>query len=97
MEITLDLSKVCIETASKRAYNRRLLRYFKKNGDKALLELEIEMLLRFISETDFQTLRDRFIDLRGGTDAVIVLNLSEEGAMGLTANGLEIERPSLPE
>ncbi|MBU2647447.1 hypothetical protein KKI24_22260 [bacterium] len=97
MELTLDLSKVCIETASKRAYNRRLLSYFKKNGDKALLELEIEMLLRFISETDFQALRDRSLDLCGGTDAVIVLKLSEEGTIGLYANGMEIERPSLPE
>jgi len=92
MEITLDLSKVCIETATKRAYNSSLSRYFKAT-DSAKQEIEsvIEVLVSFLEQGDFMKLRSEYLDLRGGIDADVLLKSHKSKVIELWCNGCLIE------
>ncbi len=91
MKILLNLSKVCIETASKKAYNQSLSQYFKaQETEKMELEAAIDMLVRFLNESDFQELRNTYQDLRGGSEAVIELRRSTTGEINLHINNSPI-------
>lgn len=97
MTIRLDLSRVCIETATKQAYNRHLNRYFKAApSEKEGLEADIETLFQFIKSADFQFLRTHYTELRGGTRAEIEINRSNNGYITLLCDQtpLEIFSPS---
>ncbi len=97
MEITLDLSKVCIETAAKRAYNLSLSRYFKSDvSEKQELENAIEVLVSFLEQGDFMRLRSEYVDLRGGTDADVLLKSSKSKAFELCCNGCLIKSFPFP-
>lgn len=92
MKFKLDLTKNCIETASKQAYNRSVSRYFKAaEAEKAELELIIDALVQFLEDSDFLSLRSRYPELRGGSDATVELEKLAGGAIGILCNGSLIE------
>ncbi len=65
MEILLDLSRHCIETASKKKYERLIRQYFKtKTFDKQKIttEKQISALKYFLENADFSELRNYFSD-----------------------------------
>lgn len=87
MRIKLNLSKVCIETASRQLYNRSLSKYFKAgNREKPELERVIEILVQFLEQTDFKKLRTEHVELRGGTPSLIEIALSESGSFVIYSN-----------
>jgi len=80
MKVQLDLSKVCIETAAKKAYNRLLSQYFKTDGGQQKeLEPVIDFLVRFLERTDFRSLRNLHGELRGGHSTPIEIEFFEDG------------------
>jgi hypothetical protein len=63
MEIPLDLSRHCIETASKKKYEGLIRQYFKpspSNNEKITIEQQISALTYFLTNADFSDLRNRF-------------------------------------
>ena len=63
MEITLNTSRQCIETASKKEYERLIQQYFKTDSsekNKILMEEQIEALTYFLQNADFSYLRNRY-------------------------------------
>lgn len=73
--IKLDLSNHCIQTELKRLYNKKISKYFK--APKRELELEIEILKNLLERLDFAYLRSKFIELRGGYDGEIYLEVTD--------------------
>ncbi|MCD4718843.1 MAG: hypothetical protein K8S13_03160 [Desulfobacula sp.] len=62
MEIILDLSRHCIETASKKKYERLIRQYFKTTDtqkENFILEDQISALKYFLEKADFSELRNR--------------------------------------
>ncbi|SDU20251.1 hypothetical protein [Desulfobacula phenolica] len=62
MEIPLNLTHHCIETASKREYERMVRQCFKISDDdneRMPLENKISALIYFLENTDFSDLRNR--------------------------------------
>jgi uncharacterized membrane protein YgaE (UPF0421/DUF939 family) len=63
MELFLDLSRHCIETASQIQYERLIRQYFKKKPvekEKIDIEQQISALKYFLSNANFYDLRNRF-------------------------------------
>lgn len=63
MEILLDLSRYCIETASKKKYERLIRQYFKIKAfdkQKTTTEKQISALKYFLENADFSELRNHF-------------------------------------
>ena len=59
MEIILDLTRHCIETASKKKYERLIRQYFKTNKkEKINIENQISALKYFLEKADFTELRN---------------------------------------
>ncbi len=63
MEIIIDMSCHCIETASKKKYNGLISQYF--NADttgiqKSIIEKQITALIFFLKNADFSDLRNRY-------------------------------------
>ncbi|MFO7557786.1 MAG: hypothetical protein R6X10_03060 [Desulfobacterales bacterium] len=78
--IKLDLSAHCIETETKRAYNRLLSTYFKEKNGRAAIEKKIEILKYFLEKLDFQKLRSTYPELAGGSSSqVVILTDQKEG------------------
>jgi len=71
--ITLDLRRHCIETASRRRYDRCLTAYFRDAAGRTMLEAEIEMLKRALETFDFARLRSTYPQLAGGGRATVCL------------------------
>ncbi len=85
MEIRLTLQRHCIETAAKKAYERLLGEYFQKSAaarDKIGLEMQIELLKRFLENADFAFLRNRYPELSGRWDTEVRLNIPENQSGG---------------
>jgi len=62
MEIILDLTRHCIETASKKEYERLIRQYFKTTAtqkEKIIIEKQINALKYFLEKADFPELRNR--------------------------------------
>lgn len=58
VEIELNFSRYCIETAAKKTYEKRIREYFSKGKAHSLdLEKEISLLKYFLETADFQSLR----------------------------------------
>lgn len=59
MEIILNLSRYCIETASRKKHDRLVTEYFKANGEdqKKVIGHQITALKYFLEEADFSNLR----------------------------------------
>ena len=97
MKIELDLSIVCIETATKRAYNQSLSRYFKADtAEKEILEAKIECLVHFIENADFQKLRNSHPVLRGGVSTNCYLQQSSTGHYVVNCDNKPVATISFP-
>ena len=58
MEIELVFERYCIQTAAKKAYEKRIRKYFRQKGAaSAFLEHEIDVLKYFLETADFNWLR----------------------------------------
>jgi len=77
MDIMLDLSPFCVQTAAKRRYESLLNGYFKADGDKSVMEEQIEGLTFFLKYADFGYLRRRYPELDGGINTRIILRIPE--------------------
>ncbi len=67
MKIELDLSRHCIETAIKKAYNKRITLALKASFLEEDAESEIEVLKCTLECFDFPRIRSRFPELIGGS------------------------------
>lgn len=77
MDIMLDLSPFCIQTAAKRMYEVLLNSYFKAGGDKSAMEEQIGGLMFFLKHADFGYLRSRYPELDGTINIRIILRIPE--------------------
>lgn len=95
MDITLHLDQHCIETGAKKAYEKRLRRYFDKQTperEKRTIENEIEGLKFFLENADFGLLRSRYPELLGKRKASVTLKLSENrNDVRIISNGVIID------
>jgi hypothetical protein len=73
MNIRLDLTRHCIETAIKRRHNEAISRYFKTPDQQGVLEEEIALLGQAIKAFDFNRLRSQWPMLSGHSDAIVLL------------------------
>ena len=73
IQVRLDLSKHCIETAIKKTYNQALSTYFKAEGKKKHLEQEIALTQHALECFDFAKLRGKYKDLEGHTQQEVFL------------------------
>ncbi|BBO70723.1 hypothetical protein DSCA_46530 [Desulfosarcina alkanivorans] len=94
MNIELDLTRHCIETALKRRSNAAMSRYFKAKAGKINLEKELELLEQALLAFDFQQLRSRWPVLSGGSDARVVLARDGAGQPGLIFENTVITPPA---
>ena len=72
-EIELDLGRHCIETATRRRYNRLLSEYFRGRQGDPELEARLELLQKALTDLDFPSLRAAYKELCGNTAARVVL------------------------
>jgi len=76
MEIILDTSLHCIETASKKEYERLIRQYFKTGPlekEKILMEQRIEALAYLLEHADFPGLRNQYHALGHSETASILV------------------------
>ncbi|OQY00806.1 MAG: hypothetical protein B6I26_05875 [Desulfobacteraceae bacterium 4572_130] len=80
MEIILNLSSHCIETASKKKFEHLIRQYFKKNiteKEKIIIEKQIAALKYFLEKADFSKLRNYCADCGASgsikTKAVLII------------------------
>lgn len=90
MQITLDLSRHCIETAAKKALDACTLAYFKAGEEeREELAARIEALGLFLEQTDFPAARATHTELCGAPGTTAVLS---DGGLAL-AGGRMLELP----
>ena len=79
IELELNLAKACIETETKRTYERLLREYLRKSTpaqQRRILARRIEALKIFLEHADFGYLRTNYAALRGQASTRITLLLS---------------------
>ena len=86
MKIKLDLSRHCIETAVKKAYNRRLSMALRASKSDKTAEEEIELLKKALEGFDFSGLRSRFAELAGGSQLPCSLVRQPSGQLRIEVN-----------
>lgn len=92
MNINLSLKNHCIETEIRRQHQRAVSDYFKAGGtgDLKALERRIEILHHALENLDFGYLRNRYADLRGDSDADVLIGEDESGHLNIQINGEKI-------
>lgn len=94
VEIEINIDGFCIETGSKRTYERLLSRYFKKSvsgRDRSILEEQIEGIIFFLKHADFKCLRNQYPELNGARAMRLVLKIPKnEHEMTIEYHGVEI-------
>ena len=94
IEIKIDINGYCIETGSKRTYDRLLSRYFNKSipgRDRSILEKQIEGITYFLKHTDFKSLRSQYPELIGTRVMRIILKIPEnKHEMTIEYSGVKI-------
>ena len=78
MEFRFNLNKHCVETESKKIYERLIKRYLDKNcsgKEKGDIEERMEVLKFFLENADFQTLRSAYPNLSGNVDKLVTLDI----------------------
>ena len=65
MNIKLDISHHCIETAIRRQYHQTLAAYFNTKIDKQALEARLELMIDALESFDFPFLRRTYPELAG--------------------------------
>ena len=89
--IKLDLSSHCIQTETKRLYNRCVSEYFKSDEDKEQLEKQIEILKTILERCDFPLLRSKYPELAGNRDDEVALTADEQDRIVILINGEEVD------
>jgi hypothetical protein len=76
MQIPLDLTKYCIETAARKAHEK-LVRMLMKGrcADQMLIEAQLEALQFFLENGDFGYLRSSFKELNGNHNLKVSLQI----------------------
>lgn len=75
--VTLRLKNHCIETESKREYERLIKKYFSKsitNIEKTAIEKQVEVLKFFLETADFSFLRSSYLELTGKNEIPVTIN-----------------------
>jgi len=91
MEISLDLSKHCIQTEIKKLYSKTVGICIRKGVDINEMEDRIEILRESLECLDFGILRSKYRELCGGDPAILVFLLkSPEGRIYIRINGTDI-------
>jgi hypothetical protein len=78
MEIDLNIRNHCIETETKRQYEKLIKHYFSRlcsDADKPVMEFQIEALKFFLEHADFPKLRSAHPELACGGDNLAVLKI----------------------
>ncbi len=81
MQIILHLKKYCIQTAAKTRYEMLMQQYFRSHKtsskeEQENLEIEMEHLLLFLENADFEYLRHQYPQLAGIEDIAVVLEIT---------------------
>lgn len=82
--VELDLSHHCVETAARREHRRLCQELLAHPGAPAGARQQLQLLQRFLEQTDFAALRARRPELAGGTPGRVILTLTAEGEVRLT-------------
>ena len=90
LQIRLDLSRYCIETAVKRAHGCRLSAYLKSRGRDSTLEKEAFLLEKALVCFDFPGLRNAFESLNAGSSESIHLEETHTRIPGIRINNERI-------
>ena len=91
LEVDLDLRKHCIETATKRSYNRLLSEYFRSKEGDSESEKKLALLQKALSRFDFSSLRAVHKELAGKSGARIVLTDNGGKPPGIIIDGRPID------
>ncbi len=91
LEIELDLRRYCIETATKRFYNRLLSEYFRSKGGDAESEEKLALLQKALTCFDFSSLRTIHRELAGKSSARITLTDNSGSPPGITIDGRPVD------
>ncbi len=87
MQINLDCSQHCLETATRRLYNKLISQYFKSKENKGLIETQIEMLKKSLESFDFPKLRSTYPELAGHGSGKVALSEKNDSLILLTDRG----------
>jgi hypothetical protein len=87
LEIELDLSNHCIETAIKRCYNRLISEYFRNGRGDSESEEKLALLEKALRCYDFSALRTVRRELAGKSNARITLTGNGDTLSGITIDG----------
>lgn len=88
VRIPLDLSKHCIQTETKRVYNRLLSTCLKPGtSPDPMMEQQLELLQQALETWDFAALRAAYPELAGGREANVVLAADGNGVLRIFLNG----------
>jgi hypothetical protein len=94
VEIRIDLNGYCIETGTKRTYERLLGQYFDKfisERDRSILEERIEGITFFLKHADFKHIRSRCPELNGEQMIRLILKIPKNRhEMTIEYNGVKI-------
>lgn len=90
--IQLNLKRHCIQTEIKRCYNAAVAEYFRAGPsvEQKDLERRIDLLHHGLKTLDFSSLRNRFPELRGGSDADVDITDSRDRGLTISINGVTI-------
>ncbi len=88
MKITVNISKKCIASGTRKAYEDRVKQCLKGTSpDPGTLEREVEALKAFLETVDFPDLRSRHPALAGGQEREAVLHIAAPGDYALEVLG----------
>ena len=88
--IKLDLSAHCIETETKKIYNRLISKYFKEKDGRKEIEKKIEILKYVLEKFDFQKLRSTYPELAGGKNSHVLIFCDEKKQPVIQINGKRV-------
>lgn len=91
--ISLDLSNHCVQTETKRVYNRLLSDCLKSKEIDPGAEEKVEVLKHALENFDFSALRTQDKALAGGTEAEVALVQDDKGEVFITVD----EKPIIPD
>ncbi|MDY6825395.1 MAG: hypothetical protein SWH68_16605 [Thermodesulfobacteriota bacterium] len=92
-QIPLDLSDHCIQTETKRVYNRMVSRSLKSGDIDEATEAGIELLKEALETLDFPRLRSQHAALAGGGDDEVAISRNENDAIMVLINQEPVDPP----
>ena len=90
MDIFLDVSKRCVLSAAKRAYDQSVNQALRGSQVDPELEARIELLQTALEDMDLAELRGQYSELAGGSDADVRLHQDAQGRISLLLQGKEV-------